>query len=312
MATPATSPTSDSKQILARLVGRSQRTTGVQFPIGFVRNAETGAPPLSRLVGGKRGGRGGEVRLKVYLCLTLVAVRRPYDIRDISPRAWARALGLPDPNGSGARRVSDALDWLRDAKLIELRRHSGGSPTVKLLSPTGDGGEYSWRGGGRYLRLPLGFWTEEWITRLSATAIALLLVVLEMQGGRKPDKRPWIAGPDKGRYGLSDDTWARARKELEAAGLLTVERAMHGEDFDVMKLRNTYWIDADRLDYPEGKPPPPPPPPRREPPRAPRTDPSFSKEIMDLLQTMNPRPPASSASSTQQKATPGRGKTQPS
>ncbi|MCM3885047.1 hypothetical protein [Frankia sp. R82] len=300
--------------MLQRLVTRSSRHTGVQFPIGFVRDPSTGAPPLSRLI---RGGRGGEVRLKLYLCLTLVAVQRPYSIRDISTRAWARALALPEPPTNGARRIGDALDWLRDEKLVELTRHRGGAPTVKLLSPMGDGKEYSWRGSGRYVRMPLGFWSEEWITKLSATAIALLLVVLEMQGGRNPDNPPWIAGPDKGRYGLSDDTWTRARQELEAAGLLTVERAMHGQDFDVMKLRNTYWIDVDRLDYPEGKPPQPPPPPPREPPRSPRTAPGFSPEVMALLQNLArpaaaARPPTSSASNAQQNAMDHHGNTQPS
>jgi hypothetical protein len=43
-----------------------------------------------------RGGRGGEVRLKLYFCLTLIATKPPHKIRERTPaRTWAEMLALP-------------------------------------------------------------------------------------------------------------------------------------------------------------------------------------------------------------------------
>ncbi|WP_133150523.1 hypothetical protein [Frankia canadensis] len=197
------------------------------------------------------------MRLKLYLCLALLATRDPYDICGVHPWSWARALGLSDPDKAGTRRINDALDWLRAARLIELERHSDGKPTVTLLSPAGDGGRYRDRSGpafgNRYVSLPVGFWIWEWITTLSATGVALLLVLLDLQGGYDEDDPPWISGHDKNRYGLSAATWTRATTELTDAGLLTVRREWRGHDFDRPKLRNTFWIDEERLDHPLGE-----------------------------------------------------------
>lgn len=255
---PATTPSPEAFQTRVRLVERSKRFSGARFPIEFMRATDTGAPPLARLVRDGLGGRGGEVRLKLYLCLTLLATRKPYDIRDVNPWSWARALGLPDPDKAGTRRINDALDWLRDARLIELERHSDGKPTVTLLSPGGDGGPYRDRSGPafghRYVSLPVEFWIWDWITTLSATGVALLLVLLDLQGGYDEDDPPWIRGQEKKRYGLSDATWTRAAKELTDAGLLTTSREWRGRDFDRPRLRNIYWIDKERLDHPPGEP----------------------------------------------------------
>ena len=43
-----------------------------------------------------RGGRGGEVRLKLYFCLTLIATKPPHKIRERTPaRTWAEMPALP-------------------------------------------------------------------------------------------------------------------------------------------------------------------------------------------------------------------------
>ncbi|MBL7491556.1 hypothetical protein I6A60_39150 [Frankia sp. AgB1.9] len=255
---PATTASREAFQTRVRLVERSKRFSGARFPIEFMRATDTGAPPLARLVRDGPGGRGGEVRLKLYLCLTLLATRSPYDIHGVNPWAWARALGLRDPDKAGTRRINDALDWLRDAHFIELERHSDGKPTVMLLSPAGDGGRYRDRSGpafgNRYVSLPVGFWIWEWITTLSATGVALLLVLLDLQGGYVEDDPPWIGGQDRKRYGLSEATWTRATEELTDTGLLTVRREWRGHVFDRPRLRNTYWIDKERLNHPPGEP----------------------------------------------------------
>ncbi|MFI6263741.1 hypothetical protein [Micromonospora sp. NPDC051006] len=189
------------------------------------------------------------MRLKLYLTLTLLAARRPFDIRSKPGRAWAELLGLPDPDINGARRIADALSWLGRAKLLRLDRNPGLPPDVTLLSPSGDGRGYGWSTS-RYIRLPLDFWTQGWILALSGTAVAALLVLLEIQGGKSPDNPPWLTGEQRKRYGLSDDTWTRATKELKGYGLLNVRRIPQGKEFDYRRLRNTYWVDLQRLASP--------------------------------------------------------------
>lgn len=250
MSSPPPTLAFESARLLNRLVNMSKRTSGIQLPIGFVRaQGLAGRPPLARMLRdgpGSRGGRGGAVRLRLYLCLNLLAARAPYDIRPRPARAWAEALALPDPNGRGARRVSDALAWLNEAEMIALQRQRGAAPTITLLDPTGSGGRYKrYR---LYVLVPLGFWREQWITRLSGSAVALLIVLLDLQGGKKSKRDAWLTTVQRARYGLSDDTWTRASKELVEQGLLEISRIPQGRDFDFRRMRNIYWIDKSKLD----------------------------------------------------------------
>src|SRR5580698_2726011 len=86
-----------SDQVIENLkffVRRSRRSRGVQLARSFVRRENTpeAVPPLALLL---RGGQGGEVRLKLYLTMLLLAVQPPFDIRDSFPAgSWAAALGL--------------------------------------------------------------------------------------------------------------------------------------------------------------------------------------------------------------------------
>ena len=86
-----------SRHLLRRAVERSGRSTGIQLPVDFVRGSWTRKPPSAEIV-----HRGGGVRLKVYLCIYLLAVKSPYRIRGQIPgRVWAETLELPDPEGKG-------------------------------------------------------------------------------------------------------------------------------------------------------------------------------------------------------------------
>jgi hypothetical protein len=197
------------------------------------------------------GGRGGEVRIKLYLSVSLLASHPPYDIskRPIPSRAWAEMLGLADPGGAGARRVADAMSWLHDERLLEVTRAAGAPPSIKVLSPLGDGKKYS-RPKRRWVSLPLDFWSEGWITALSGSGVALLLVLLELTGGRQRSDAPTVSPERRLQYGLSDGTWTGATKELASFGLLSVKRVPQGSDFDWQRLRNTFWIDEERLKSP--------------------------------------------------------------
>jgi hypothetical protein len=143
------------------------------------------------------------------------------------------------------------VDKLQPATTASGRR-------VLLRSPSGNDRTYSWRGG-RYISMPLGFWANEWIYRLTGSSVALLLVLRDMRSNRQPTDPPWLTTDQKRRYGLSEATWTRATKELTDNGLLSVRRRPQGKDFDYRRLRNTYWLFTERLD---NAPSPPATPPR--------------------------------------------------
>ena len=217
------------------------------FPPGFVRLPDDdteSVTPLGRLI---QGGRGGDVRLKLYLCITMMATRSPYDIRrnTPTPMTWARLLALPvDP---GRRRINSNLKWLKENGFITLQPRPGAPPVITLLSATGDGGKYT-RPVGRYIGVPIELWTQGWLIDLSPTALALLLVLKELLGGHKNPR--YAARYRRDAYCLSPDTWTRATKELVKHDLLEVGRTPQGSDFDYRRLRNTYWVDEERLKTP--------------------------------------------------------------
>ncbi len=246
----ATAVTAESRRLLKQLISRSSRTSGVQFPPTFLRDDGSLNPPLAQIL---RGGQGGDVRLKLYLTMALLAARQPYDIRNIPARTWAQVLGLPEPELNGARRIGDALDFLAGIKLIRVAGGRGRPRNVLLRSPSGNGTPYR-RDIGRYISLPLGFWANEWIYRLTGSSVALLLVLRDMRSNRQPTDPPWLTTDQKRRYGLSEATWTRATKELTDNGLLSVRRKPQGRDFDHRRLRNTYWVHTERLDGPASAP----------------------------------------------------------
>jgi hypothetical protein len=233
--------------MLRSLVHKSQRSTGVPLAESFVRRDEAAdpPPPLALLL---RGGQGGEVRLKLYLTMALLAVSPPFDIRGPVPaRSWASALGLDDPEHNGARRVGDAIDWLVRHKFLVAERRQGTPGSVRLLSQDLTGGIYKRpTPGHRYVQLPLGLWDQGWIVRLSGTALTMLIVLLDLQGGRA--QAQWISPPQaRRRYDLSPDTWTKGLKELKELDLVTVARRTQGDIFDYQRMRNAYWVHEDML-----------------------------------------------------------------
>ena len=57
-------------------------------------------------------------------------------------RAWAALLDLPDPEGTGARRVADALRWLEAKRFVEIAAIPGQPHKVTLLDERGEGDQY--------------------------------------------------------------------------------------------------------------------------------------------------------------------------
>jgi hypothetical protein len=240
--TPATSASADSHDLLVRIVEMSKRSS-VQLPVRFVR-AELPPPPLVQML---RGGQGGEIRLKLYLTLTLLATKPPHRItREISARTWAEMLGVPDPEVNGARRVRDALTWLHEHHFVKVDRHQGRPPQMQLLDPVGSGGAYR-RPSTPWVSLPVSYWTEQWITRLSGTATALLIILIDLTSGKRRLPVQSLTGEEKRRYGLSADSWTRATAELVGQGLITVGRSTAGRGLEWKRNRNTYGVNFDTL-----------------------------------------------------------------
>jgi hypothetical protein len=205
-------PSATSKTMLQSLVTRSKRSV-VPFELGFVRRSVDEAslppPPLARML---RGGRGGEVRLKLYMSIQLIAVSHPYNVTR-SASSWAALLSLPDRGVNGARRVNDAIRWLEQHQLIRVERRRGGPPEVINLRQLGTGDPYVRpppRAG--YINVPVSFWKNGWIVTLSPAAIAMWLITNEMQHGRNSPDDVWVSPLiAKERYDLSDDTRTKPR-----------------------------------------------------------------------------------------------------
>lgn len=232
---------------LAKAIERSKRKTSVGLPLEFVRNqADPDAgTPLAKLL---QGGRGGEVRLKLYLCLRLLTTKPPYDIRQgIRSSYWAETLGLSDPETNGSRRTVQALAWLDRNGYIRLQRRPGLPSALELVNPLDRTKPFEVKGP-RYVTLPLDVWSQEWIVALSGPALALFVVLREVTGG-KDTPQPLATGRHA-EYGLSEDTWTRAIAELTDHGLLHVSRVTDVIDLDKRRTRNAYLLDEVRLQLP--------------------------------------------------------------
>lgn len=244
-------PTEEARRAMEFIVSVSRRETGLQLPHDFLRDySQPPQPPLAKLV---QGGRGGEVRLKLYLTAGLVASAPPfrYD-RQTPANRWAELLNLPDPSGRGAARVSTAFAWLHKNRYLNVDRQRGRPPRFTLLNTALDGSEYK-RPVVEYVTVPLGLWKQHWISALSGVELAVLLSILDGPGDDKPGGVPrFLTEDQKKRYGLSEDSWTRATRQLERLGLIELRREVTRGPMQHNRMRNVYR-------FPEGgfdKPPP--------------------------------------------------------
>lgn len=252
---------------MRRLVERSRRSRGVQLPVSFARGGPGQPSPLARLV---RGGRGGEVRLKLYVSTVLLAggpaEHKQYGantVVDVSAQAWARALALPDPPGSGARRIAEAQGWLDASGFLKVERRRGREPIMRLLSADGKGRPWV-RPTAPYITVPLELWANHWIWLLEATDLAVLISLLDFQGGREAGPRRkgrlspspattpvgghWMTAEERSRYCLSEDTWRHAPRRLAELGLVDVGEATVSRDFEAPRRHKTYRVASERLE----------------------------------------------------------------
>ncbi|WP_284762043.1 hypothetical protein [Arthrobacter sp. efr-133-R2A-63] len=240
----------------------------------FVRNDNPDEDaPLNKLVSGG-GGRGAAVPVMLYVALIWKCAKKPFDVK-LPARQWAQLLGLPDPSGKGARRIANALQTLEGLQLIKLDKVHGEASRVTLLDESGDGSDYKLpsteysQGGLKrdlYFKVSSRLWTSGEFQQLSASGLAMLLILLE-EGGYKPNQSPFLkalrARPQgrevwfttenfPARYGISASMRSRGTKELETAGLLDTHRRPVGPpgtvvSFTTEKVRKIYVLQGNAV-----------------------------------------------------------------
>uniref|UniRef100_UPI003F495E7C hypothetical protein n=1 Tax=Amycolatopsis sp. CA-082387 TaxID=3239918 RepID=UPI003F495E7C len=258
--------TNAASEFAAKL-GTRRRDAGAPIRNLFVADDRPDSKPtMARLLssgptGG--GGRGGQLRLKLYLSLLWVCAAHPYEA--IRPaRAWAALLGLDDPEGHGSRRIQETLRELQERKLVRLRNR-GGSPTgVTVLVEWGDGQGYEppsetynrFKKAGlqtqnwelavhRYFRVPSSLWTDGLITRLDGPALAMLLILRCEQQSK--DGTPVWFSPDRAasRFGLSESTRRLGLQKLRALGLVVTDTknlSESGDFIDLVRKRKVHTL----------------------------------------------------------------------
>lgn len=204
------------------LIARADRTSSeVPLRHTFVQGGTQRRPahgPLHQLL-----RHHDERALDLYLLQRYCASSEPWDVRR-DARIWARALGLPTPADNGASAVSKVWARLDDTYRLVKRERSGRLSRVTALDESGDRSEYhypSGRGPGRYFKLSAAFWLDDarWYRTLSLRAKVMLLVAstLKPRFALPVDQIPaW--------YGISIESGSKGLRELEARGLLRIEK----------------------------------------------------------------------------------------
>lgn len=229
---------SEAIAAMERATERSKRKATVAFPIAYVRRGGDIPPTAAQLL------QSHELRLKLHMTLVMQATSSPHTLPKRPSWSLARLMNLsPD---TGSRRANDGMNWLRAQGLIKPKRLPDGKPGLLLLHPDGSGAP--WDGNGsRYVGVPFGLWENMWILRLSGRAVAVLMSLLELNGGETDPDGALMDGHRKKQYGLSDDTWTRATKELERFGLLRTTTVKFGDDDLDVRRRKRYFVIKEAL-----------------------------------------------------------------
>lgn len=231
----------------ARKVGHRRRISGAPVRKGFVSTVfYTGGaatPPLAALLRG--GGRGGQLRVKLYISLLWLCAAEPYEA-SLPARAWAALLGLADHETRGVRRIHEAIRDLHERKLITVRDRGGMPSVLGLLDENATGEPYIppstaystlTRQGAeparlrrhQYFRIPSSFWTEGYVSQLGGPGVAMLLVLLceQPRSGAGIWFTPETA---RQRFALAHSTRTTGLQQLRELGLITSKVAVTSED----------------------------------------------------------------------------------
>lgn len=218
------------------------------------RSERSPVPPMMAMLG-SGGGRGGDVRLKLYLSLLWASPGGRHDT-DFLAADWAQLLGLPRFSTKGKRRVYEALNWLAAHRFIEKQERPGLPSRIVVLHESGSGVAYSKpssqapKGGEpTYRRLQSAWWTNTWLAAVSGRALAFWLVLMdESNNGTKADD-VWLSESQTSRkYAISPYLRQRAMRELKYFDLITTRREFTREAFDVTSSRTRISVHIEELE----------------------------------------------------------------
>lgn len=221
--------------LLQQEVGLSKRTMGLPLAPAFVKSADPSSPPaLARLVG---EGRGGEIRLKLFLTFALRAASGRPVLTGRRPPGLARMLALPPQ--TGPRRVADAMRWLRSNRFIQVQPQVGQPGIITLLDGGDPPSDLSSRDrNGHYVPVPIELWTGGHILKMKAREIAVFIALQDVTSNSA--KEGSLTGYRKAQYGISDDSWTRALKELRVRNLVDYRTEIDEGEDRVPRKRQVY------------------------------------------------------------------------
>ena len=263
-------PAQPTPEALNRAAAASRRARNMaQLRLSFIGrdNPEAPRPPLARML---RGGRGGMVRLKLYLSYLWLQTNGTQAVPLAYPsQVWAQLLGLEDPATAGARRINEAQRWLETNHFISVEARPGHANQVTVLEETGTGTPYTPPGYAAnrlrntnkvfqhlYAQIPQDLWTQGYMAVLTGAGLAFFLILLDQHAQKTPGLPkllPMWFSPKvlDGRYGLSDDTRTKGMNDLRELGLVTVRRQpINPGDFDLERIRNAYHLNLEALQRP--------------------------------------------------------------
>ncbi len=226
--------------------------------IGFMRrNSERDAVPPMMAMLGSGGGRGGDVRLKLYLSLLWASPGGKHDTEFVATD-WAQLLGLPQFATKGKRRGYEALSWLVSQGFIEKQERPGRSSVVTVLHESGSGAAYtkpsdqrSKGGVPTYRRLQSAWWTNAWMAATSGRALAFWLILMDESNNDAKTDAVWLSeSQTSSKYAVSPYLRQRAMRELKHFDLITTRRQFTREAFGVTSSRTSIKVHVEELEKP--------------------------------------------------------------
>lgn len=189
------------------------------------------------------GGRGGEIRLKLWLSLLYRFNPEEvwFDLDEVNAKFMAGMFGLEDPTEKGAARVRAAFNWLDHHGFIEIEggrlKKKGRVRVVHEVSlylpdqwygihrqspkGTADGCLYAEfpRYNESYVRVPSALWTNGWMGYLKASELMVLIIVCKLSENK--NQRVEIKAARRyERFGLSDAMWRQGVAGLQDRGII--------------------------------------------------------------------------------------------
>ena len=234
--------------------GRDLRDGPIRIEFIRRRSEQDAVPPMMAMLG-SGGGRGGDVRLKLYLSLLWASSGGKHGTEFVATD-WARLLGLPRYSTNGKRRVYEALSWLAAHRFIDKHERRGLPSTVVILHESGTGATYSKPSsptakGGKptYRRLQSAWWTNAWLAALSGRALAFWLVLMDESNNGTKTEAVWLSESQTSKkYAISPYLRQRAMRELRHFDLITTRRQFTREAFGVTSSRTRISLHLDALD----------------------------------------------------------------